>query len=517
MIHYRTWLASAFCLLLLAGCRSRPAKKSPNILFVISDDQSFPYASAYGTPGVSTPAFDAIAASGVLFNNAFAAAPQCSPSRAALLTGLNIWQLEEAGTHSSYFPVKFPVFTELLKKAGYATGYTGKAWGPGNWKDAGWAHNPVGEAYNELKLVPPVKTISNIDYNANFRDFYQKKQAGRPFFFWVGALEPHRPYTEGTGAGTDSVHIPTFLPNHPAVKNDIADYMQEIAWFDRQLGSILDFLRQQGELENTLIVVTSDNGMPFPSAKATLMEYGTHVPLAISWPGTIPGGRKEDGLVSLIDLAPTFLQAAGLTELPSMTGHSLMPLLLQQAGAPSNQYVLTGRERHSASRPDNVGYPSRAIRTADYLFLLNLKPDRWPAGNPPPAKEEPAPSADIKPIGTGYHDIDDPSPTKSLMLAQPEQWPLLFSQGFGKKEMEQLFDIRQDPGCTRDLAADPAYDSVRHALSARLKETLARQGDPRMTGHGDIFDSYPRFGAMRNWPGFKKRGEYNPAFQHTNH
>lgn len=512
----RTWPTAVLCLLMLAAC-GQPGtpgkKKKPNILFVITDDQSFPYASAYGTPGVHTPVFDSVAAGGVLFTNAFAAAPQCSPSRAAILTGRNIWQLEEAGTHSSYFPSKFPVFTALLDKAGYKTGFTGKAWGPGNWKDAGWKENPVGRAYNKHTLTPPYKTISNIDYNANFQSFYREKQADQPFFFWVGAHEPHRAYTKGSGKDTGDVHLPAFLPNDPVVKNDLRDYAEEIQWFDAQLGKILNFLREQGELENTLIVLTSDNGMPFPSAKATVMEYGTHVPLAISWKGVIDGGRKADDLISLTDLAPTFLQAAGVAGMPQVSGKSILPLLLRQKDAPRNAFVLTGMERHSASRPDNVGYPSRAIRTADYLFILNFKPDRWPAGDPPPASEPPAVSGDIKPIGPGYTDVDDPSPSKMFLISHRNEWPELFRQGFEKRPAEQLFDIHNDPGCTKNLAGNPAYDSIRNALSAQLKETLTRQGDPRMTGHGDIFESYPRFGTMRNWPGFKKRGEYNPAFQ----
>lgn len=513
------WPAAILCLLILMACQQQPEKtgKRPNILFVITDDQSYPYASAYGTPGVHTPVFDGIAASGVLFNNAFAAAPQCSPSRAAILTARNIWQLEEAGTHSSSFPSKFPVFTALLDSAGYKTGYTGKAWGPGNWKDAGWKENPVGVAYNKLTLVPPYKTISKIDYSANFKAFYGEKQADQPFFFWVGPTEPHRPYKEGSGGDTGDVHLPAFLPDDQIVKNDLRDYAEEINYFDTQLGKILDFLREKGELENTLIVLTSDNGMPFPSAKATLMEYGTHIPLAISWKGVIKGGRKTDDLVSLIDMAPTFLQAAGLAEMPGSSGKSILPLLLQQTNTPPNEYVLTGMERHSASRPDNVGYPTRAIRTADYLFVLNFKPDRWPAGDPPPASEEPSTSNDIKPIGIGYNDIDDPSPSKKLLLSQKDQWPALFQKGFGKRPAQQLFDIRKDPACLKDLAADPAYDSIRNVLNRQLEELLTQQGDPRMTGNGDIFESYPRFGPMRNWPGFKKRGEYNPAFQHADH
>ena len=512
----------------LLSCRhsaKEPAGKRPNILFVIADDQSFPYASVYGAAGVHTPAFDQVAENGVLFYNAFAAAPQCSPSRAAILTGKNIWQLEEAGTHSSYFPKKFPVFTSLLDSAGYKVGYTGKAWAPGNWKDAGWAHNPVGIEYNKEKLTPPSKNISAIDYFKNFVDFYEEKQPDEPFFFWYGANEPHRPYLEGSGVKMGKrladADMPRFLPDDSIVRSDIEDYAMEIEWFDQQLAKMIDFLRQKGQMDNTLIVVTSDNGMPFPSAKANLMEYGSHVPLAVSWPARIKGGRIARDLVSLIDLAPTFLQVAGVKKTPAMTGKSLGDILFPDTSGDmaSREYVLTGRERHSDARPDNLGYPSRAIRTAQYLFILNCKPDRWPAGDPPPSKEVQAEwdkdnsSGNFKPIGMGYGDIDDPSPTKSLMMAQPTRWPELFSLGFGKRPAEQLFDIEKDPDCMTNLANVPAFDATRKSLRSKLEKLLTRQGDPRMLGYGDIFESYPRFGLMRNWPGFKERGAYNPAYK----
>lgn len=507
--------------LLTAGAssciQSRKASDDPrpNILFVISDDQSYPYASAYGTAGIHTPAFDQVAQEGILFHNAFTAAPQCSPSRAAILTGRNIWQLEEAGTHSSYFPKKFTVFTRLLEQAGYAVGYTGKPWGPGNWKDAGWTRNPVGTEYNRHHLKPPDKYISSIDYSANFDEFLDTAGRDRPFFFWCGGHEPHRPYTPGAAvaAGTNpgEVFIPSFLPDDSVVSSDIADYAREIAWFDTHLAHMIDRLRKDGRLAHTLIVVTSDNGMPFPSAKANLLDYGTHVPLAISWPEKISGGQVSDDLVSLTDLAPTFLQLAGLPAATDMTGKSLAGRLLAEdpANAPRRAYVLTGRERHTHTRPDDLGYPARAIRTDEFLFILNLRPDRWPAGDPPARGQDGRIPAAAMP---GYFDIDDPSPTKLLMLKERHRWPERFQEGFARRPAMQLFDIRQDPGCRIDLAGNPVFAAIRDSLYRQLTTLLTQQKDPRMLGYGDIFESYPRFGKMRDLPGFRKRGAYNPAF-----
>ena len=507
-----------------AGSHSKVEKtegKRPNILFAIADDQSFPYTSAYGTKGVHTPAFDEVAKKGVLFTNAFVGAPQCSPSRAAILTGKNIWQLEEAGTHSSYFPKKLLVFTDLLEKTGYQIGFTGKPWAPGNWQNSGWTRNPVGPEYNSAKFsVVPTSGISKTDYFENFKEFYSKKGSETPFFFWYGGQEPHREYEDGSGlkAGkklSDAV-TPPFLPDVDLVKSDVLDYILEIEWFDAQLGKMLQFLRDKGELENTIIVVTADNGMPFPSAKANLQEYGTHVPLAICWPEKIKGERVVNDLVGLIDLAPTFLEFGGNSAPPPMTGKSLSKILLSKEDKTvdsSRKYILTGRERHTHARPDNLGYPARAIRTDDYLFILNFKPDRWPAGDPVSETLKVEINADNeKTLWPGYHDIDN-SPTKIMLIENRGKYPEQFKLGYEKRPSEELYSIKNDPGCLKNLAGDPKFQIIKNELRKTLENELKAQGDPRMTGNGDVFESYPRFGAMRDFPGFKEKGKYNPKFQ----
>ena len=510
-------------LIFLSGCQNpEPGEKrrSPNILFAISDDQSYPYASAYGSKMVQTPAFDRVARNGVLFNNAFVAAPQCSPSRAAILTGLNIWQLEEAGTHSSYFPQKFQTFTDILESGGYVLGYTGKPWGPGNWKDAGRSRNPVGPEFAAHRHDSvPYDGIRPLNYSRNFQEFFDQKPAGQPFFFWFGASEPHRRFQPGSGllAGKSlsEAEVPEFLPDTDTIRSDLLDYAVEIEWFDKHLGEMLDYLEAVGELENTIVVVTSDNGMAFPYAKANLQEYGTHVPLAISGPIIPTKGRVVDDLVSMIDLAPTFLEIAGLTALEDISGTTLMPVL--QSGKDgfvdqSRNMVLTGRERHSHSRPDNLGYPSRAIRTRQYLYIMNLKPERWPAGDPINDLREDLEPPEFKALYPGYHDIDN-SPSKTLLMDEAENWPDESRLALAKRPYEQLFDIVNDPGCVQNLAQTIEMQTVQNNLKEQLAAELIKQKDPRMLGQGDIFESYPRFGRMRMFPGFRKRGVYNPAFQ----
>lgn len=491
-----------------------------NILFAIADDQSYPHASAYGQTVFQTPVFDSVAAKGILFTNAFVAAPQCSPSRAAILTGKNIWQLEEAGTHGSLFPNKFPVFTDALERAGYFIGYTGKPWDPGSFKDGGWKRNPVGPEYNKRRFdQPPTKGISNTDYAANFKDFLDARTDGQPFFFWFGCYEPHRDYEKGSGAAAGlsaaSLQLPPFLPDTSLVRNDMLDYALEIRWFDAQLGKMLQLLKEKGELENTIVVVTADNGMPFPYAKANMQEYGIHVPLAICGPAIKGSKRKVEDMVSLTDLAPTFLDIAKVEHFPGITGKSLLPVFSKNASGhidPSRRYILSGRERHTHARPDNVGYPARAIRTKDYLYIENFKPDRWPLGDPPPAKQVLVyGNINMKPITMGYEDIDD-SPTKSYMISNHSLFPDLFHLGFEKRKRDELYDIRKDPFCLHDLSDEPGMKKTMLSLRTELEKKLKEQGDPRMTGDGDVFESYPRFGPMRPFDGFKERGKYNPAY-----
>ncbi len=497
-----------------------PKAGRPNILLAIADDQSFPHASAYGSKTFLTPAFDSVAARGVLFNNAFVAAPQCSPSRAALLTGRNIWQLEEAGTHSSYFPKKFPVFTDALEKSGYFIGYTGKPWGPGNFEEAGWSRNPAGPAFNRHEVASrPAGGISRNDYAANFGEFLSERKPGQPFFFWYGGMEPHRGYEEGSGVKAGLAiaesEIPAFLPRTDTIRSDLLDYALEIGWFDSHLGKMLAMLKDIGELENTIVVVTADNGMAFPYAKANLQEYGIHVPLAACGPGIAGKGRQVDDLVSLADLCPTFLEAAGIPVFAGAPARSLWPVLGSRKSGyidPGRKFILAGRERHTHARPDNAGYPARAIRTKDYLYILNFLPERWPLGDPPPPDHAgKAEGPDFKPITEGYEDIDG-SPSKTCLITRRAVYPDLFRMAFEKRGREELYDIRTDPYCLHNLASSPAAERIRRELEKELTGRLAGQGDPRVTGGGEVFDSYPRFGPMRPFEGFKERGSYNPAF-----
>src|SRR3954451_14774715 len=308
-----------------------PAAKRPNILFVIADDWGFGHAGAYGCKWINTPAFGRGAREGTRFTRAFTSNPKCSPCRATILTGRNTWQLKEAINHYSIFPNEFAIYPAELERAGYFVGMTGKGWGPGDFKSTGFAHNPAGREYQEHKADPPYSGIGRIDYAKNFEAFLAEKKNNQPFCFWFGGQEPHRVYEQGSGVRSGKkladVTLPAYLPDNPVVRGDLLDYALEVEYFDSHIARALKKLEEIGELDNTVVVVTSDHGMPFPRVKGQIYEAGYHIPLAVRWGKNITGGRVVDDFINTRDFAPTFLQAAGLEIAGSMTGRSFLDVL----------------------------------------------------------------------------------------------------------------------------------------------------------------------------------------------
>ncbi len=463
----------------------------PNILFAISDDQSFPHASAYGTDWVKTPAFDRVADQGILFNRAYTPNPKCAPSRSIILTGRNSWQLEEAANHWPYFPQKFKVFTEVLEENGYFVGSTGKGWAPGVAETAnGEQRHLAGKPFNEIKTTPPTSAISSTDYAANFEVFLDSRPGDQPFSFWFGGHEPHRAYEYQSGiekAGKelrDIDEVPDFWPDSDSIRTDMLDYALEIEYFDQHLGRMLQLLEETGELDNTIVVVTSDNGMPFPRVKGQVYERSAHMPLAIMWADGIQNpGRVVDDFISFTDFAPTFIELAGLewdqTGMQPTAGKSFTDILFSDKEGqidPGRNYVLLGKERHDIGRPYDWGYPIRGIINGDFLYLRNFKEDRWPAGNPE----------------TGYLNTDG-SPTKTYILDNRTTNGMyhFWRMNFGQRPVEELYNIAEDPDCINNLADHLRYSEIKFELKEQLYQELRDQDDPRILGSGFVFDVYP--------------------------
>ncbi len=487
-------------LTLFSTCLSgKSPEKKPNILFAIADDASWKHFGAYGCNWVKTPAFDRVAREGILFTHAYTPNAKCAPSRSCILTGRNSWQLEAAANHSPFFPEKFKTYAEALSENGYFVGSTGKGWSPGNpGKINGVTRELAGKKYDNFKLEPPTTGISNINYSRNFDAFMDARPKDKPFCFWYGGHEPHRPYEYGSGIKKGGKNIseidevPSFWPDVDSIRTDMLDYAYEIEYFDKQLQQMLIKLDESGELQNTIVIVTADNGMPFPRIKGQEYEYSNHLPLAIMWPNGIKNpGRIVNDLVNFIDFVPTYLELAGLNAeqvgMQALSGESLTDILFsEKAGTvnPDRNFVLIGKERHDVGRPNDEGYPIRGYIKDEFLYIRNFKADRWPAGNPE----------------TGYLNCDG-SPTKTYILdtrrkkGQMEYWQL----NFGKRQAEELYHISTDPFCMKNLAEDKNYAILKQQMSREMTQKLTDQKDPRILGKGDIFDKYPYSGAARNF------------------
>lgn len=476
------------CFLLKVSCVQPRDIPKPNILFAISDDQSFPHTGAYGSKWVNTPAFDRIADQGILFMNCYTPNAKCAPSRSSIITGRYSWQLEEAGNHVCYFPEKFKSFYEVLEEqTEYFTGYTGKGVGP----VTAPGRELTGKSYDGIVTDPPGEGISNKDYAANFKRFLDEKPEGKPFFFWYGAHEPHRSYQfrigiKNAGKSTSQIeNVPGFWPDNDTVRTDMLDYAFEIEHFDSHLERILHSLEENGELDNTLIVVTSDNGMPFPRCKGAQYEYSNHMPLAIMWADGISNpGRVIDDYISFIDFAPTFLELAGVHDpenagMEPIQGKSITGIFRSEKEGqviPDRDYILLGQERHDVGRPDDVGFPIRSIIKNGFLYIHNFEPDLWPMCNPE----------------TGYLNTDG-SPTKTNILEMNRRgtersfWELCF----GKRGSEELYNIELDPECLENLVDITEYADLSIEMKEQLFSELKEQGDPRMYENGHVFDEYP--------------------------
>ena len=490
-------------------CANTASAQRPDILIVIADDWG-PHAGAYGTRWIKTPGFDRVAREGLLFKNAYTPNAKCAPSRAILLTGRQSWQLEEAGNHMAYFPAKFKSFPEALAERGYFVGTTGKGWGPGVANDASGKPRAIcGNPFQRRKAPTPTQAIGNNDYAANFKDFLDAAPPSQPWCFWYGATEPHRAYEYRAGVAkggkrlSDIDRVPAYWPDLETVRYDMLDYAFEVEHLDAHFVRMLEELEKRGGLDNTLIVYTSDHGMPFPRVKGQAYPDSNRVPLAIRWPrGTKNPGRVIEDFVDFTDLAPTLIDLAGLkwsgTGMAPATGRSLRPILESGNSGrviQARDHVLIGKERHDVGRPGDVGYPVRGVIRDGFLYLRNYEPDRWPVGNPE----------------TGYLNTDG-SPTKTLILDARRQNPAdkFWRLNFGKRPAEELYDLRRDPDCVRNLAADAAYAGRRARMHEQMTAELKAQGDPRMFGRGDTFDRYPiSTEAVRNFYERFMRGE-NP-------
>ena len=419
--------------LLLVALATSPllAGDRPNIMVVIGDDIGWKDYGCYGHPSIRTPNIDALAAAGMKFTNAFLTTSSCSPSRISILSGRYPHQTGAEDLHMP-LPADGVLVSTPLKKAGYFTGHMLKThYGRNGMKQFDW-------------------------YGKSVKQFPQfLDQAGKsPFFMWVGFRDAHRPYRAGA---LDPPHdpakvvVPAYLLDTPSTRRDLAMYYDEIGRMDGDIGGIVAELKQRGQFANTLVVFLGDNGEPFPRAKGTVYDSGIGTPLVMSWPRTIQAGGVHRGLASVIDLAPTFTDLAGLKQPSTMVGRSMLEVL-RDPSRPGRDYIFAERNWHNAD--EHI----RCVRTTTHKLITNAYLDR-PFGHPADCSRCPS-----------WQDLVQARAAGGLNADQ------LRIFGAPRAAIE-LFDTRRDPGEFRNLGADPQHAAIRKQLEDALQRWRQRTGD----------------------------------------
>jgi N-sulfoglucosamine sulfohydrolase len=537
-------MRSLICFLAFAAS-AIAADKPLNILFCFADDWGR-YASEYAkhekfpSPNqvVKTPNIDRIAREGALFSRAYVNAPSCTPCRSALNSGRYFFNCGRAAIlNGAVWDPAIPSFALTLKDKGYHIGKAFKVWSPGDPADApfgGQAHayqkrggrfNNFSEEVTKMvaagKEVEEAKNELYAEVRGNFDDFLKARPKGAPFLFWHGPTNVHRKWVKGSGEALWGIKpdelkgkLPKHLPDVPEFREDFGSYLGEIQAFDAQVGVLVKRLEEEGELDNTIIVISGDHGAPgFPGGKCNLYDFGVNVTLAIRWPGQ-PGGRYIEDFVNLMDLAPTFMEVGGATIPPGVNGKSLVSIM--QSGKsgridPERDYVITGRERHvSIAREGNLPYPQRALRKDGWLYIYNFKPERMPMGDTKNLTDSFTPDQNSLENNTyeAFPDMDS-SPAKAWLIAHrnDSQYKWHFDYAFAKRPQEELYDLRKDPDATINIAAEPAHAAKKAEMAAELMAKLKAVGDPRVTQDPVPFELPPFTLDTKSGEGGKKKGK----------
>lgn len=440
-------IISLFCLtglgLVSLGITRSPAPAdAPNIVFVIADDVSWDDIGCYGNPRIHTPNIDRLAKRGVRFTNMYLTASSCSPSRTSILTGRYPHNTGSAELHTP-LPNHLPMLPQALRQQGYFTALLGK-----------WHEGPgTRRAYDTL-LVD--RQANGEGAEEQWINLVRARPKNKPFFLWLAALDAHRPWSDyqyGHRHNPDTdIVVPPTLVDMPETRRDLAAYYNEIGRLDYYVGELEKELARQGVLDNTIFVFMADNGRPFPGSKTRVYDTGMKAPFVVSWPKGIPGrGVSSAGLVSSIDIAPTLLRLAGVAQPETMQGRSF-DALLQKPATPFRQYVFSEHNWH-----DYAAY-ERAIRTKDYLFLINKRPELDNGGS---IDANQSPSAEALKAARRAGKL---TPFQNDVFLTP-------------RPTEEFFDCRKDPIQARNEVTNPVYAKTVMELRTVLKQWQDVTGD----------------------------------------
>jgi arylsulfatase A-like enzyme len=465
----------------------------PNMLFLLSDDHSYPFLSCYGDKNVKTPTLDQLAAEGMKFHRFFTAAPQCVPSRAALLTGRSpvAARITRFSAPLAKDEITFP---ELLRsQAGYFTGICGRSYHlDGSGKHSGSEMNDIFEK-NKLKTFAQRVDFLNVCADnlvaSQLETFLDQKPAEKPFFMWANFSDPHHEWSAPAEYRPDpaTLKLPAHWPDLPGVRAQLADYCAEVNRLDSTVAGVLAVLKKRGLLESTIIVFIGDNGAALPHGKGSLYDPGCNVPCLVRWPGVVKPGTESRALLSGEDLAPTLLAAAEVAAGSNMSGVSFLPLLKGEANEP-RKHVFFERGPHGNAPVvlgmSNSGYDlSRAVRSDRYKLIYNCTP--W-------LPYSPVDSAG----GAAWNQMRQAKEQGKLSAG------LVATYFTTPRRVYELYDLDADPSELNNLSGKPEHAAVERSLRLALAEKMILD-----------FDYLPLPDLMNGAAGNKPKGKGNKKGQ----
>ncbi len=430
-----------------------------NVMFVIADDWSR-LARCYGNEVIRTPRIDEFAERGVVFDYGFCTSPSCAVSRACILTG------QHSHTHGQYGHCHgihgfrthehMQSVPKILKTHGFTTACIGKK------------HVEPFNVY-PFEYEPQVNPRSPVAVAEKIDEFLSQN-TDKPFYLHIGCTYPHR---AGKGFGNEREHdgiqpgsytpeeiiVPNFLPDVPAVREDLADYYESVSRWDAVVGAALDALEASGRAENTLVFVTTDHAMPFPGAKASSFDSGHHCPLLIASPTQQRHGLRNQALVNWVDFAPTMLDWCGVSHpdgQDAFPGRSLLPILEDDSPHPDNRQWEETYFSHCFHEVTNY-YPYRVLRGRKYKYVRNLAYQL----------ETPLPSDLFRSISWTAVRNDN----IQMLGDRPRE-------DFVHQSREALFDMQNDPAESKNLIHAPELQDIANEMRRKVMEFRRETKDP---------------------------------------
>ncbi len=434
----------------------------PNIIFILSDDHSRPYVGCYGNADIKTPNLDKLAREGIKFTKAYTTAPQCVPSRASLMTGRSVLAVSMS-RFTAPLQANIITYPELLRKAGYYTGICGRSYH----LDGLYNVAESKEIFDKYKLQTFKDRVDYLRINgepehvlSDFISFLNQVPATKPFFIQIGYNDPHRPFTtQGKEPVSTNIKVPASMPNTPLVREDIAKFYSEIEHLDFEIGRVLAEVEKRGLSKNTLIVFMGDNGSALLRGKGTLYNTGLNVPLIMHYPKMIKAEQTSEAMISGEDIAPTFLDIAGVQIPGNITGQSILQGL-NGNDYKGHEYIFAVRVAHGSGLPTNTGNfdLSRTVFNDKFKLIYNVL---WQLP---------------------YSPVDFSGQPFWLELMQMHKEGKLetkFDKAFfaEHRAMFELYDLKADPDEFTNLAGKSEYSEIENKLKGELHKWMILNQD----------------------------------------